>query len=371
MEIVRLNEKTKEEVISKSLEVLNSGGILVYPTETCYGIGADATNSKAIEKLISYKTRREGKPFSVVMAEKEMAKKYVELNEMAENIYDNYLPGPITVVSKSLGKVVKGVESESGTLGIRVPDFDLILEISKNFAKPFTSTSANMSYDPKPYSVESFLKYLPEKKKTLIDLVIDAGELPKNETSTVVDTTLNTLNVLREGKVDFEKDLNFKDIALSAKTKSELETVNFGATAMLKYLDEIRKRCVVFLLSGELGSGKTQFAKGIAKQLKIQKNIKSPTYNILNEYGFGDEGMFVHIDTWKVYSWEELKTTGFEKYVSQRNVIAIEWADKFFDEMEKFLKEKDAKLIKVVFEHKAENERDIKLFEVEDENIGN
>ncbi len=362
MKILDTKKNKKEEILKKTLEVLNSGGLFVYPTETCYGIGADATNEKAIQKLLSYKTRREGKPFSVVMAKKEMARKYVELNDMAENIYDNYLPGPVTVVSKSLGGVVKAVESESGTLGIRVPDFDLILEISKKFKKPFTATSANMSYDPKPYSIENLLKNLPEKKKNLIDLILDAGELEKNETSTVVDTTLNTMNVLREGKFNFEKSLKEKNLILSAKTKNEFETISFGTTAMLKYMDDIQKKCVVFLLCGELGSGKTQFAKGIAKQLRIQKNIKSPTYNILNEYDFEFGEKFVHIDTWKIYSWKELKTTGFENYVKEKNVLAIEWADKFFKDMEFFLKEKNTKILKVNFEYVNEKERMIKVF---------
>ncbi len=362
MEILDIKKEKKEEIILKTLEVLKSGGIFVYPTETCYGIGVDATNEKAIQKLLSYKTRREGKPFSVVMAEKEMAKKYIDLNDMAENIYDNYLPGPITVVSKSLGGVVKDVESESGTLGIRVPDFDLILEISKKFKKPFTATSANMSYDPKPYSVESLLKYLPEKKKKLIDLILDAGELEKNETSTVVDTTLNTLNVLREGKVDFKSSLKEKNLELQAHTFSDQETQNFGSTAMLKYLDDVLENCVVFLLSGELGSGKTQFAKGIAKQLGVSKLVKSPTYNILNEY-ITSKGKFVHIDTWRVYSWKEFETVGFESYLNKKNVIAIEWGEKFFKELEVFLKEKkNLKIFKVNFEYVNEKERMIKVF---------
>ena len=362
MEILTLTEKNRKQIIQKATEVLKSGGLFVYPTETCYGIGGDATNKKAIEKLLSYKTRREGKPFSVVMAQKSMAKKYIELNDMAENIYDNYLPGPITVVSKSLGGVVKAVESESGTLGVRVPDFDLILEISKKFNKPFTATSANMSYDPKPYSIESLLKYLPKKKQELIDLIIDAGTLPKNEVSTVVDTTLNTLNILRAGKFNFESSLKEKNLELEAYTCSQQETVDFGTTAMLRYLDDVNENCVVFLLSGELGSGKTHFAKGIARQLQIKQLVKSPTYNILNEYE-KKEGKFVHIDTWRVYSWEDFETIGFEKYVKEKNVIAIEWGEKFFKELESFLKKKkNLKLFKVHFEYVSENERHVRIF---------
>ncbi len=362
MEIISIGEK-KEKIIEKTLEVLKSGGIVVYPTETCYGMGADATNEKAIQKLLKYKTRREGKPLSVVLSEKKEAKKYIELNDMAENIYDNYLPGPITVVSKSLGKVVKEVESESGTLGIRVPDYELILEISKKFKKPFTATSANISYKPKPYSIDSLLKNTPEKKKKLIDLIIDAGKLPKNETSTVVDTTLNTMNILREGKVSFEKSL--KNLKLSAKTKKEEETINFGTTVMLKYIDEIRKNCLVFLLKGELGTGKTQFTKGIGKQLKIQKLIKSPTYNILNEYEYdlgSKKGKLIHIDVWKIYTWEEFLKIGITEYLKEGNVVVVEWGDKFFEEMEEFFKKGNINLFKVDFEYISESERNIKVF---------
>ncbi len=362
MEIISINEP-KNKIIERATQVLEKGGLVVYPTETCYGIGADATNPKAISKLLDYKARREGKPLSVVISEKEKIREYVELNEMAENIYDNYLPGPITVVAKSLGKVTQGVESESGTLGIRVPDYDLILEISKNFGKPFTATSANMSYKPKPYSVEKLFKQLPKKKKELIDLVIDGGELPKNEASTVLDTTLNSLNVLRKGKYEFEKDFDNEDAVLTARTNSEIETVNFGSTTMLKYLDELDNNCVVFLLSGELGTGKTQFTKGIAKQLGIEKIIKSPTYNVLNEYEFY-KGKLVHIDLWKVYFWQEIKEMGLEDYINVGNVFSVEWSEKFFSDMKEFFQKKDIKMLKVSFEYIFQQERNIKIFEL-------
>ena len=361
MDIINV-EKPKKQIIEKAKQVLENGGLVVYPTETCYGIGADATNQEAISKLLQYKTRREGKPLSVVLAEKDRIGEYVELNEMAENIYDNYLPGPITVVAKSLEKVAEGVESESKTLGIRVPDYDLILEISKNFRKPFTATSANMSYKPKPYSVDQLFKNLPEKKKNLIDLVIDGGELPKNETSTVLDTTLNTMNILRDGKYSFGEELENKEADLKAKTKTEEETMNFGSTTMLKYIDELNTKCVVFLLSGELGTGKTQFTKGISRQLKIDRIIKSPTYNVLNEYD-SYKGSLIHIDLWKVYSWEELKKMGLENYVNVGNVFSIEWSEKFLKELNEFFDRKEIKILKINFEYISQQKRGIDVFE--------
>src|SRR5690606_13763540 len=101
-----------------------------------------------------YKAYRGQKPISMAVVDKQMASKYVEINEIAQNLYDNYLPGPITVVSKSKGLVANGVESDWGTVGVRIPDYPLLIEIIKAFGKPITSTSANVSYRGVPYSIE-------------------------------------------------------------------------------------------------------------------------------------------------------------------------------------------------------------------------
>jgi len=365
MERIKYTKNNEKLIIKKALEVLKKGGLFVFPTETCYGLGADATKPAAIKKLYSYKTRREGKPLSIAVADIKMAKKYVEINEIAENLYQNYLPGPITVISQGLGKVVRGVESEYGTLGIRIPDYKLVLEIVKNFGKPFTATSANMSYLPKPYDVETLIKNTPAKNLKLIDLIIDAGKLPHRETSTVVDTTMNSLNVMRAGKINLAKK-SAKRAGLSAQTNSAEQTVDFGSLNMLKYIDEPLDKPLVFFLMGELGAGKTQFSKGLAHELNIKEIIKSPTFTILNEhdYKFGQrQGKFIHADTWRIENLKDLETIGLNQYFAPGNVIAIEWADKFSRDLEKKIKKAGGKIIKVVFEHTAEEGRDIKTYE--------
>ncbi len=160
------------------VEVLRNGGLVIYPTETVYGVGVDATNPKAVEKLISYKNRPFGKPFSVAVSDVEMAKKYVKINKIAREIYNKFLPGPVTVVSKGKQKVAPGIESESGTLGIRIPDYKLVTDVVSILGKPLTATSANASYKKRPYSVSNILDNLSTKQKKLIDLIIDAGTLP-------------------------------------------------------------------------------------------------------------------------------------------------------------------------------------------------
>ena len=365
MEIIKYQANNSQLIIKKALAVLKNGGLFVFPTETCYGLGADATKKTAIDKLYSYKTRREGKPLSIVVSDIKMAQKYVEINEMAENLYKSYLPGPITVVSKGLGKVVKGVESECGTLGIRIPDNELVLNIVKNFGQPFTATSANMSYLPKPYSIKALLKNMPAKNIELIDLIIDAGELPNHETSTVVDTTMNSLNIVRPGQINIYKKSGKKSIML-AETKSAEETVNFGGMNILKYIDEPLDKPLVFFLMGELGSGKTQFSKGLARGLSIKDLVKSPTFTILNEYNykFGTRaGKFIHIDTWRIEDLNDLETIGIDEYLTDNNVIAIEWANKFSDDLKRKIKKAGGKIINVIFNYLDEDRRAIETYE--------
>ncbi len=366
MERIRYTKENSALIIKKALNVLKNGGIFVFPTETCYGLGADATNQAAINKLYSYKTRREGKPLSIAVSDMKMASEYAALNEVAENLYKNYLPGPITVISKGLGRVAKGVESEYGTLGIRIPDNELVLNIIRNFGKPFTATSANVSYMPKPYSVNSLLQNTPKKNQELIDMIIDAGELPHRETSTVVDTSMNNLNVMRPGQINLAQQLSDQKAVMSAETGGEEQTVSFGAMNMLKYIDEPLSGPLVFFLSGELGAGKTQFSKGLAGQLGIKEIIKSPTFTILNEYEYAlgqRQGKFIHIDTWRIDSLKDLETIGLDQYLRSGNIIAIEWADKFFDDLKTKIKKADGKIINVIFDYLDENTRNIKTYE--------
>jgi len=101
------------------------------PTETVYGAFVDATNPKAVQKLNRYKKRPFGKPYPVAVADQEMAQDYVLLNQTAQKLYRNLLPGPLTVISKAKGKL-PGVESEIKTLGVRIPDYPLIVKVIKD-----------------------------------------------------------------------------------------------------------------------------------------------------------------------------------------------------------------------------------------------
>lgn len=366
MKRVYLKKENAKDVIKEAIKVLSDGGLIIYPTETCYGLGSDAMNPKAIEQLFKYKTRREGKPLSIAVSNAEMARLYAKPNNIAENIYKNHLPGPITVVSESLHNVAPGVESEFGTIGIRIPDYSFVLDLVKEFGRPITATSANTSNQPKPYSFEAWQKYTSKKSQDLIDLFIDGGELPKRETSTVVDTTLNTAAILREGAVKFTTNTQNSKKIFDIKSKSVDDTIRVGAITMLKFINELYNRPVIFLLKGELGSGKTHFVKGIAKQLKISQIIKSPSYIIMSEYDYNlsdaFKGKLIHIDTWRIFNEKEWERLKLNNYLKSSNVIAIEWPEKFLDEILDEVKKTNAFVISVDFKQQADNLRVIKVF---------
>jgi L-threonylcarbamoyladenylate synthase len=321
MRVIKLSEEGEKKIIDTAIATLKSGGLVVYPTETCYGIGADATNQEAVNKLLKYKSKRFGKAISVAVFDRNMAKEYVKLSKTAENIYENYLPGPITVVSRGKHRVAKGVESEEGTLGIRIPDYDLILKIVKKFGKPITATSANMSYRKTPYSIKDILENTSKRQQDLIDFIIDAGELPKNELSTVINTTLNEARILREGDVNLKSPKVFI-------SHSERETRNLAGKLIEKM--ELGKEPIVFALQGELGTGKTQFTKGLAKALGIKETILSPTFILVREYDLETNGnKFFHIDTYRLFdAKEEFEGLEFKDMLSKPNIISIEWAEK-------------------------------------------
>lgn len=320
MNIVSINETN---VVKKALQCLQSGGILIYPTETAYGVGVDATNAEAVTKVLEYKKRPQGKAISVGVSSKEMAKQYVEITAEAENIYNQFLPGPITLVSKSKHTIDKRLEAENATLGIRYPDYPLLLKIITEFGKPITTTSANSSGKKTPYSVQDILENLSEKQKEKIHTIIDAGELPKNPPSTVIDVSSVNLKIYRQGAISVFKN---QTVIQKTSTNNDQETIRFAENFIQNHQGERN----VFLLNGVLGAGKTQFVKGIALGLGINQTVTSPTYTYMQEYTF-KTGKLIHIDAWRIDNNQDLELLLEENVFVKENIITIEWPGVILD----------------------------------------
>ncbi|MDQ6984727.1 MAG: L-threonylcarbamoyladenylate synthase [Candidatus Dojkabacteria bacterium] len=316
---MKIIKSDSSQTIKEAVKTLKAGGILIYPTETCYGVGVDATNIEAVTNVLEYKKRPAGKPISVGISSLEMAKEYVEINKNAENIYNELLPGPITVVSKSLKKVDVRLESENGNLGIRYSSNKLLQKIINEFGKPITTTSANTNGKKTPYSVDDILNNINEKQKELIGLIIDFGELPKNKPSTVIDTTTDKLKTYRGG------DVNIKEDSRKVTTNSYEETIKLGSELMSENINSLKDTALLFKLSGDLGAGKTHFVKGIARALEVEKNIKSPTYTYVSEYKLENKNKLYHLDAWRLKSALDVEALEIGSWFKKGNVIAIEW----------------------------------------------
>ena len=197
MKTVLLSQLKKDEVV----KVLKANGLVVYPTETVYGLGVDATSEMALEKLWKFKGERGDKPVLVAVGGVAMAEEYVILSDLGKKVVQKYWPGAVAIVAISKNKVAKKAQGKTNTLGLRNPESKDILEVIDIFGKPITSTSANVSGAVTARSLEEFLKTVPKEKQKLIDLFIDAGELPLRQPSTIVDTTGEEIKILRQGNI--------------------------------------------------------------------------------------------------------------------------------------------------------------------------
>lgn len=311
--------------IPLAISALRRGELVIFPTETCYGIAVDATNAKAVTKLLAYKGDRH-RQVSIAVSSRAMAERYVKLNDIAANLYTHFLPGPITVISQSLGHLDPRLESAAGTLGIRLPNHPFALALITQFGKPVTATSANTSGKKEPYSLPDWQKYTTPAKQDLVSLFLDAGRLIERPTSTVVDTTPNDPAVLRQGEIILPVS------SPSYTTSSPVETQGVAAELTRQHLNLTKKYPLIFALQGELGVGKTQFSQGIAQALGITSTVASPTYTLLHEYPYHTpkyQGIFYHLDTWRLADPSELESTlGLSQLLKPGNILSIEWAGK-------------------------------------------
>ncbi len=179
-------------------EVIQAGGVIVYPTETVYGIGSNAWDGTAIAKIRALKRRTDQKPILVIVGSREQLVSVVDgISPLAERCMDAFWPGPLTLVFKASNRVPDLLSRGTGTIGVRIPSSPVCLRLLELAGCPLTSTSANLSGMPPLLSVQEIRKAIPLG----IDLVLDAGSLPPSEPSTVLDVTGDQPRLLRAGAV--------------------------------------------------------------------------------------------------------------------------------------------------------------------------
>ena len=201
---VRLfNENPNPREIRKIVDILRKGGLIIYPTDTVYGLGCDITNQKAVEKVARWKgVKIEKSNFSFICSDFSHLADYTK--PISSNIFKllkKNLPGPFTFILCANNNVPKYFKGKKKTVGIRIPDNNIIREIVSELGNPIVSTSIHDEDEILEYTTDPELIY--EKYQDLADVFIDGG-LGEIVPSTVVDCTQSEIEIIRDGKGELE-----------------------------------------------------------------------------------------------------------------------------------------------------------------------
>ena len=188
--------------IAKIKDVISKDGVMAYPTDTFYGLGAGAYSETAIRKVYSLKKRERGKPLSVVVSGIEMAEKIAAcLPPCFLNLSRKFWPGPLTIVIWAKPLFPREMLGPGGSLALRLPNVPWLLELARQTGVPITATSANISGKKEIDSGKEVIEVFKGK----VDLIVDGGKTPGGLASTIVDLTSDEPRILRDGAIPSER----------------------------------------------------------------------------------------------------------------------------------------------------------------------
>jgi L-threonylcarbamoyladenylate synthase len=185
-------------LLRQAVQCLRDGGIIIYPTETFYGLGVHYANDTALARLCRIKERDASKPVLLLIPDISwMPKLSCAISASALTLADHFWPGPLTLVLKASSHLSSFITGGSSTVGIRISSNTVAGRILTLFGDCITSTSANLSGEPSP----SALQHISAQLIEAVDLVIDAGETPGGSPSTVLDLSTMPFTLIREGAI--------------------------------------------------------------------------------------------------------------------------------------------------------------------------
>lgn len=194
-EIISLEEEY-DRAFTRAKEVLSSGGVLIYPTDTVYGIGGDARREEVVARIRGIKGKKEGEPFSILLGGLGMVKEYAHLEGKALGAVMEGFPGAVTFILKAKKPlpVIKG-----GKIGVRVPEHIFMRRLSLELNMPIVTTSANRGGEKAPVGFSGINKEILEK----VDLALDGGETMHRMASTIIDLESGEVKRVGVGEINF------------------------------------------------------------------------------------------------------------------------------------------------------------------------
>lgn len=190
----------KKNELEKACEVLKQEGVLAFPTETVFGLGVVSNSEKAYKNLIKVKNRHPDKPFTLMCSNISQVENIIEINDVARKIFNEFMPGPITLILKTKKEVAHYLDLGTGFIGVRIPDDEMVIELIDKVGTPLLVPSANPADFPPARNTNEVLNYFDGK----IDAVVE-GETTSSLPSTVIKVDENDIILIRKGPISLEE----------------------------------------------------------------------------------------------------------------------------------------------------------------------
>lgn len=191
--------------IEKAVEILLAGGVIAHATDTCYGFACDIFNEAALKKLYALKGMSSDKPVSILVSSLAEAEGYAEFSDKAHVLAKQYWPGALTLVLPRKYTLPAFLNPQTQSVGIRVPNHELSHALVKLLGRPITTTSANVTTLPSPYTAQAIRDQFADRK-IKPDFILDSGTLSeKNLPSTIIDMSVKKPRIIRQGSLKVDK----------------------------------------------------------------------------------------------------------------------------------------------------------------------
>jgi len=187
-----------EKLVERAIRILKNGGIVAFPTDTIYGLGANAFDEDAVLRIYEAKIRPRNFALTLLLADTSQIKLVAEsIPKMAWKLAEKFMPGALTIVLNKSMAVSNMITGEGNTVAVRIPNHPVPIALIKGLGAPITGTSANISGGNNPLTAEDVFKQLRYR----VDMIIDGGRCPIGVSSTVLDLTTNPPKIIREGAI--------------------------------------------------------------------------------------------------------------------------------------------------------------------------
>jgi L-threonylcarbamoyladenylate synthase len=187
-----------EKLVERAIRILKNGGIVAFPTDTIYGLGANAFDEDAVLRIYEAKVRPRNFALTLLLADTSQIKLVAEnIPKMAWKLAEKFMPGALTIVLNKSMAVSNMITGEGNTVAVRIPNHPVPIALVKGLGAPITGTSANISGGNNPLTAEDVFKQLRYR----VDMIIDGGRCPIGVSSTVLDLTTDPPKIIREGAI--------------------------------------------------------------------------------------------------------------------------------------------------------------------------